>query len=323
MAVGTHALFQAEVGFSRLGLVLIDEQHRFGVLQRQALAGKGVRPDVLVMTATPIPRTLAMTVYGDLEISVLDELPPGRTPIHTRVFFPRQKARAFEALATELENGRQAYVVYPLVEESEKADLADATQGAVELQAALPGVPVALLHGRMKSEEKAQIMEAFRRGETRVLVSTTVVEVGLDIPNATVMLVQEAERFGLSQLHQLRGRVGRGAAQSHCFLLAGERCSLEAKERLAVLEASSDGFVIAEKDLELRGPGEFMGTRQSGIPELAVANLARDVALLEQAQVLAQQVVGADPTLSLPEHRGLAQALEERWEGRLALARVA
>jgi ATP-dependent DNA helicase RecG len=323
MVLGTHALFEADVEFAKLGLVLIDEQHRFGVLQRQALAGKGLRPDVLVMTATPIPRTLAMTLYGDLALSVLDELPPGRTPIQTRIFTRRQRARALEALQVELEEGHQAYVVYPLVEESEKSDLADATQGAATLAEAYPQFRVGLLHGRMKAEEKAKVMDAFRSGAVQLLVSTTVIEVGVDVANASVMVIEEAERFGLSQLHQLRGRVGRGAAVSYCFLLPGGSASGVAAERLSVLATSNDGFVIAEKDLELRGAGEFLGTRQSGIPELAVANLARDGVLLAQAQALAQEVVAQDPSLKRSDHRSLATALEERWEGRLALARVA
>jgi ATP-dependent DNA helicase RecG len=274
------------------------------------------------MTATPIPRTLSMTLYGDLDLSVLDELPPGRTPVLTRVFLGRTRMRAYEALGQELARGRQAYVVYPLVEESEKADLADATQGAATLAQAFPAHRVGLLHGRMKAEQKAKVMDAFRSGEVRLLVSTTVVEVGVDVPNATVMLVEAAERFGLSQLHQLRGRVGRGAAQSVCFLLAGSRFSQDASERLRVLESSSDGFVIAEKDLELRGPGEVLGTRQSGLPELAVANLGRDADLLAVARTLAEEVVRRDPQLKSAEMRPLARALEERWEGRLALAGV-
>jgi ATP-dependent DNA helicase RecG len=283
---------------------------------------KGLRPDVLVMTATPIPRTLAMTLYGDLEVSVIDELPPGRTPIQTRVFTDKQRARVYEQVATELRAGHQAYVVYPLVEESEKIDLADATQGLEQVSRAFPDHRVGLLHGRMSNTEKDEVMAEFRAGRVHVLVCTTVVEVGVDVPNASVMVIEHAERFGLSQLHQLRGRVGRGAAKSHCLLVSAQARSEEARERLAVMERSSDGFVIAEKDLELRGPGEFLGTRQSGMPELAVANLARDVALLDLAQTEARQVVTADPRLEGPAHRGLRKALEDRWEGRLALARV-
>ena len=322
VAVGTHALIEGGTQFERLGLVIIDEQHRFGVLQRHRLMNKGVRPDVLVMTATPIPRTLAMTLYGDLDLSVIDELPPGRTPIATRVFYDKQRARVYEAVAQELAKKHQAYIVYPLVEESEKVDLADATRGAQTIAAAFPEARVGLLHGRMKPEEKDAVMSAFRAGELQILVATTVIEVGVDVPNASVMVIEHAERFGLSQLHQLRGRVGRGAAQSYCFLVSGGGMSSEASERLSVMVESTDGFVIAEKDLELRGPGEFLGTRQSGIPELAVANLARDQALLATASAEARAIVEGDPTLGHPEHARLVRALEERWEGRLALARV-
>jgi len=322
VAVGTHALIQESVEFQRLGLVVIDEQHRFGVIQRHALMAKGLRPDVLVMTATPIPRTLAMTMYGDLDVSVIDELPPGRTPIETRVFVEKARPRALELIKGELEKGHQAYVIFPLVEESEKIDLADATQGAARLQAEFPDARVGLLHGRMKQDEKDAVMGAFRRHELDLLVSTTVVEVGVDVPNASVMVIEHAERFGLSQLHQLRGRVGRGAAKSYCVLLTGYALSEEAVERLRVMEQSTDGFVIAERDLEIRGPGEFLGTRQSGLPELAVANLARDQALLAQAQQEARAIVERDPRLAAPQHARLVKALEERWEGRLKLAQV-
>ncbi len=322
VAVGTHALIQDSVAFAKLGLVVIDEQHRFGVIQRHALMDKGLRPDVVVMTATPIPRTLAMTMYGDLDVSVIDELPPGRTPIETRVFTEKARGRAYELVRSELGKGHQAYVIYPLVEESEKVDLSDATQGAEQLKAQFPNARVGLLHGRMKQDEKDAVMSAFRAHEIDLLVSTTVVEVGVDVPNASVMVMEHAERFGLSQLHQLRGRVGRGAAKSYCVLLTGYALSEEAAERLHVMEESTDGFVIAERDLEIRGPGEFLGTRQSGLPELAVANLARDQVLLAQAQEEARAIVERDPQLEAPEHARLVKALEERWEGRLKLARV-
>jgi ATP-dependent DNA helicase RecG len=322
LAVGTHALIQGDISFDKLGFVVIDEQHRFGVLQRHTLMSKGLKPDVLVMTATPIPRTLAMTMYGDLDVSVIDELPPGRTPVATRVFSEQQRARVYEAVSAELAKGYQAYIVYPLVEESEKLDLQDATQGAEKLQQVFPQARVGLLHGRMKPEEKDAVMEDFRHKRVHVLVCTTVVEVGVDVPNASVMVIESAERFGLSQLHQLRGRVGRGAAVSHCYLVASPARSWESTERLSVMEHSNDGFVIAEKDLEIRGPGEFLGTRQSGLPELAVANLARDGDLLSQAQIEARLILEKDPFLRAPEHQPLVKALEERWEGRLALARV-
>jgi ATP-dependent DNA helicase RecG len=322
IAVGTHALIEGGVAFHKLGLVVIDEQHRFGVIQRHALMDKGVRPDVMVMTATPIPRTLAMTLYGDLDVSVIDELPPGRTPIETKVYSERAKARAWELVKSELAKGHQAYVIYPLVEESEKLDLSDATQGAEELKTIFPNARVGLLHGRMKQAEKDAVMGAFRDHQIDVLVSTTVVEVGVDVPNASVMVMQHAERFGLSQLHQLRGRVGRGAAQSYCVLLSGYALSEDAAGRLAVMEQSSDGFVIAERDLEIRGPGEFLGTRQSGVPELAVANLVRDQPILSVAREEATAIVERDPDLALPEHHRLVKALEERWQGRLKLASV-
>jgi ATP-dependent DNA helicase RecG len=263
-----------------------------------------------------------MTLYGDLDVSVIDELPPGRTPVATRVFNEQQRARVYEAMAGELAKDHQAYVVYPLVEESETLDLEDATRGAEKLQQVFPQARVGLLHGRMKPEEKDAVMEAFREQQIHILVCTTVVEVGVDVPNASVMVIEHSERFGLSQLHQLRGRVGRGAAVSYCYLVASSARSWESTERLAVMEQSSDGFIIAQKDLEIRGPGEFLGTRQSGLPELAVANLARDGDLLSQAQVEARRVLERDPQLRLPEHQGLVKALEERWEGRLALAQV-
>ena len=322
VAVGTHALIQEGVEFQRLGLVVIDEQHRFGVIQRHTLMAKGPRPDTLVMTATPIPRTLAMTLYGDLDVSVIDELPPGRTPIETRIYSEKARPRAYQSVQAELDKGHQAYIVYPLVEESEKVDLADATQGAKDLADEFPKARIGLLHGRMKNDEKEGVMAAFRDRQLDILVCTTVVEVGVDVPNASVMVIEGAERFGLSQLHQLRGRVGRGAAQSWCFLIAGYARSQIATTRLKVMEESNDGFFIAEKDLELRGAGEFLGTRQSGIPELAVANLGRDQALLAQAQDEARAIVADDPELLKPEHQRLVRALEERWEGRLKLARV-
>ncbi len=322
VAVGTHALIVGEVAYQKLGFVVIDEQHRFGVIQRHALMEKGVRPDVLVMTATPIPRTLAMTMYGDLDVSVIDELPPGRTPIETRVYVEKAKPRAFDQVRGELTKGHQAYIVYPLVEESEKVDLADATQGALEIAERFPEARVGLLHGRMKQDEKDAVMGAFRAHQLDILVSTTVIEVGVDVPNASVMVIEHAERFGLSQLHQLRGRVGRGAAKSYCVLLTGYALSEDSRERLAVMEQSSDGFVIAERDLEIRGPGEFLGTRQSGLPELAVANLARDQALLALAQDEARAIILRDPQLQAPEHARLVRALDDRWEGRLKLARV-
>ncbi|MGI5863965.1 MAG: ATP-dependent DNA helicase RecG [Myxococcales bacterium] len=321
LLVGTHAIIQEDVDFQRLGLVIIDEQHRFGVLQRAALVQKGVHPDVLVMTATPIPRTLAMALYGDLDVSVLNELPPGRTPVETRVFPRRQRDEAYRLVAEQVAQGRQAFVVYPLVEESEKLDLASATEGAAELAGRFPSWRIGLLHGRMKADEKDAVMSAFRAHELDVLVSTTVIEVGVDVPNAAVMVVESAERFGLSQLHQLRGRVGRGGGRAWCLLVAALQGET-ATARLAVMERTTDGFVIADEDLRLRGPGEFLGTRQSGLPPLMVADFARDADLLEIAREEALRLVDGDPRLDAPEHAGLRQAIEERWGERLELTRV-
>ncbi|MDX6501288.1 MAG: ATP-dependent helicase RecG [Blastocatellia bacterium] len=284
-AVGTHALIQEGVAFKNLGLVVIDEQHRFGVMQRAALRERGMNPDVLVMTATPIPRSLAMTVYGDLDVSIIDELPPGRTPIETRVFGEEGRQEVKKLIAREVRAGRQIYVVYPLVEESEKMDLRDATRRYEYLRdQVFPKFSVGLLHGRMKPEEKEEVMRRFISGEIQILVSTTVIEVGVDVPNASVIVVEHAERFGLSQLHQLRGRVGRGAEQSFCVLLASEKQTEVARERLGIMEETNDGFKIAEKDLEIRGPGEVMGTRQAGLPEFRVANLVRDLDILQTAR---------------------------------------
>ncbi|BDG06601.1 ATP-dependent DNA helicase RecG [Anaeromyxobacter oryzae] len=323
IAVGTHALLEEDVGFDRLGVVVVDEQHRFGVLQRASLISKGRRPDVLVMTATPIPRTLALAFYGDLDQSKIGELPPGRTPVTTKLYGDSQRKGAYDLARKELEAGRQAYVVYPLVEESEKSDLADATTGAAELARIFAGHAVGLLHGRMKGDEKQAVMERFRAGELKVLVATTVIEVGVDVPNATVMIVEHAERFGLSQLHQLRGRVGRGAAKSWCLLLAHfKRAGDEARERLKAMERTQDGFEIARVDLQLRGPGELLGTRQSGQQLLEIADLYRDEAILEEAREEAFALIEADPTLARMEHAAAREALLGRWGRRVSLARI-
>jgi ATP-dependent DNA helicase RecG len=323
LIVGTHALIQEDVQFNALGLAVIDEQHRFGVLQRATLKRKGYHPDVLVMTATPIPRTLAMTVYGDLDVSVIDELPPGRLAVITKLCYDSRRAESYDLLRRELCQGRQAYVVYPLIDESEKTDLRAATAMAEQLQREVfPEFRVGLLHGRLKSDEKEQIMRAFSAGELQVLVSTTVIEVGVDIPNATVMLVEHAERFGLAQLHQLRGRVGRSHHQAYCLLMAEFPMSEEAKQRLRALTESHDGFVIAERDLEIRGPGEFLGTRQSGMPELRVAHLIRDQRVLSEARREAFALVAKDPQLALSEHMALRQALMERWQQKFELMHV-
>ncbi len=285
LVVGTHALIQESVQFSKLGFAVVDEQHRFGVLQRAELRRRGMNPDVLVVTATPIPRSLAMTVYGDLEVSIIDELPPGRTPIQTFVRGDDRREKIYEFIREQITAGRQAYVVYPIIEESEKLDLRNATEMYENLSAEIfPEFSVGLLHGKMKPVEKEAVMKAFSANDIQVLVATTVVEVGVDVPNASVMLIEHAERFGLSQLHQLRGRVGRGAAESYCILLAQFAKTKEARERLKVMEETTDGFKIAEKDLEIRGPGEVMGTRQAGVPAFRIANIVRDQKVLEVAR---------------------------------------
>jgi ATP-dependent DNA helicase RecG len=320
--VGTHALVQEGVAFRRLGLAVVDEQHRFGVVQRAALRGKGDHPDVLVMTATPIPRTLALTVYGDLELSVLDELPPGRSPVRTYLREEAARPGVYEFLAREMAAGRQVYVVCPQVEESEASDLRAATEMAERLQRQVfPDRAIGLLHGRMSLAEKDAVMRRFRDGAVQLLVATTVIEVGIDVPNASVMVIEHAERFGLSQLHQLRGRVGRGSGRSYCILFAGA-ASEEARRRLEVMVASADGFRIAEADLELRGPGDFFGVRQAGLPELRIADLLRDRALLEEARREAFALVARDPSLTAPAHQALRAALLARWRGKIDLASV-
>ena len=295
IVVGTHALIQEEVGFRRLGLVVVDEQHRFGVVQRSELSDKSRLADVLTMTATPIPRTLALTLYGDLDISVVDELPPGRKSVRTVLRRRDRRELIFAFAADQIRGGRQAYVIYPVVEEAEKRDLKSAVEACAELQGGLlRGFKVGLLHGRMKPEEKSAVMEGFKEGEIQVLVSTTVIEVGIDVPNATLMIVEHAERFGLAQLHQLRGRVGRGADQSYCILITGKDSAegSDAVTRLRTLCRSQDGFEIARRDLELRGPGELFGTRQAGLPEYAVDDLVEGEELLALARREAGRAVG-------------------------------
>jgi ATP-dependent DNA helicase RecG len=291
--IGTHALIQESVSFDKLGLAVIDEQHRFGVMQRAELRARGLNPDVLVMTATPIPRSLTMTIYGDLDVSVIDEMPPGRTPIETLVLGEEQRLEVKQTIAREVRAGRQVYVVYPLIEESEKMDLKDATRRYEYLRdKVFPKFSVGLVHGKMKAADKEEIMRRFVAREIQILVSTTVIEVGVDVPNASVMVVEHAERFGLSQLHQLRGRVGRGAEKSYCLLLASETKTSVATERLGIMAETNDGFKIAEKDLELRGPGELLGTRQSGLPEFRIANLVRDQKILDAAKKEADFYLG-------------------------------
>ena len=339
VAIGTHALIQQGVRFKNLGLAVVDEQHKFGVLQRKTLIDKGYKPDVLVLTATPIPRTLAMTVYGDLDASVIDVLPPGRKPVRTFLFHDTQRRRAYQIVRDELRAERQAYVVYPLVEESEKTDLQAAIQGAEQLQKGeLSEFRVGLLHGRMKAAEKEAVMADFKSGTIQVLVATTVIEVGVDVPNAAVILIEHAERFGLAQLHQLRGRVGRSTHQSYCLLMAQhvgrgrtqlgrrpmerEESVSTARERLEALVRSNDGFVIAEDDLRIRGPGEFFGLRQWGMPEFRVANLVRDHDLLQQARQEAFSLLKSDPGLKEPAHQGLREAMLRKWEKKLELGSI-
>jgi ATP-dependent DNA helicase RecG len=318
LVVGTHALVEDPVAFRELGLAIIDEQHRFGVMQRAALRAKGMHPDILVMTATPIPRTLALTTYGDLDVSVMREMPPGRMPIKTIAKPESRRDEIYDFMRSQLDRGRQAYVIYPLVEESAKVDLRAATEMADHLQQdVFPAYRVALLHGRLKQDDKDRVMHAFGRGEFHVLVSTTVVEVGVDVPNASVMVVEHAERFGLSQLHQLRGRVGRGPHQSYCILLYQAPLSEGGRERLKALTETTDGFVIAERDLALRGPGDFFGTRQSGMPTLRVGDLLRDHQLMEEAR--------REAILALESGRdadALTSFVRSSWEQRFGLVGV-
>jgi len=315
MLVGTHALLTQGVDFANLGLVVTDEQHRFGVSQRSILRQKGVTPDVLFLSATPIPRTLAMAVYGDLDVSVLDELPQGRIPIRTYHVDDERLPRALRFVRQQLTQGRQVYVVAPLIEESEElSDVSSATQLYSEMQEVFAGFPVSLLHGRMKSAEKEAVMRSFVAGETCVLVSTTVIEVGIHVPNATVMLIYHAERFGLAQLHQLRGRVGRGNQQSYCFLVSSQPSDL-ARERIETMTQTTDGFKIAERDLELRGPGELLGTRQSGLPEFTVGDLGRDLNIMEVARNEARTYIGNPDFWLLPKYRLLREAVEQETPG--------
>jgi ATP-dependent DNA helicase RecG len=325
LLVGTHALFEREVEFRRLGLAVVDEQHRFGVMQRAALKRKGHRPDVLVMTATPIPRSLALTLYGDLDLSVIDELPPGRTPVRTVVRGEADRERVYAGLRREIGRGRQAYVVVPLVEETAKSDLKNATALAEDLRTRVfPDLRVGLVHGRMKGAEKDAVMQAFAGGEIQVLVATTVIEVGVDVANATLMIVEHAERFGLSQLHQLRGRVGRSAAQSHCVLMAGDggARSHEARERLAIMEQTNDGFRIAQKDLGLRGPGAVFGTQQHGLSDLQFLSVILKAGdLVEAARREAQALVAGGPK-GCALARDILGSLRPGWKKRLELIRV-
>ena len=325
VAVGTHALIEDTVAFKDLGLAVVDEQHRFGVVQRAKMFKKGQRPHVLMMTATPIPRSLAMTAYGDLDVTAIDELPAGRKPIETRVYPDSRRDEMLAFVKGQLREGRQAYVVYPLVEESESetlADVKDAETGAAELMEALRPYRVDLVHGRMLSYEKEEAMERFKGGETDLLVATTVIEVGVDVPNATVMVIEHAERFGLAQLHQLRGRVGRGADQSYCFLMAGFKRTADADARLDTMERTTDGFEISEEDLKLRGAGDFFGTRQSGLPDLKIGDVVRDQEILAEAREAAFTLAEADPGLRDADHAAMRAHFARTAPRSLGFARV-
>lgn len=320
LIIGTHAVLQEGVDFKRLGLGIIDEQHRFGVRQRSVLRQKGDNPHMLVMTATPIPRTLSLTLYGDLDLSVVDEMPPGRTPVETFVISEAHRSRAYDKIRETVNASGQVYIVFPLVEESEKSDLLAASEGAELLQKKVfPDLRIGLLHGRMTPSEKEIVMRRFKARELDILVSTTVIEVGVDVPNATLIVVEHAERFGLAQLHQLRGRVGRGDIASTCILLKSYKCSIDGEKRLEVMKSTNDGFRIAEADLEIRGPGEFLGTRQSGLPDFRIASILRDGRILEEARSDAFAFVESQTFEDSPS---VLDALKERWGNRLELASI-
>lgn len=310
--VGTHALIEDDVEFRDLGLAVIDEQHRFGVAQRARLWGKNtIGPHVLVMTATPIPRTLAMTVYGDLDVSVIDELPPGRKPVTTVLRYEPQRLQVYKATYAQLRAGRQVYIVYPLIDENEKLDLRSLSEGYDIIRDTFRDFKVAFVHGRMKPAEKDWQMQLFASGEARILVATTVIEVGVNVPNASVMIIENAERFGLSQLHQLRGRVGRGADQSYCILMSRHNIAKDTRKRLELMTQTTDGFVVAEADMQMRGPGDIEGTMQSGTPfELRLTNLATDGIVVQMARDAAERLLDSDPELSQPDNAPFRRELE-------------
>ncbi len=323
--IGTHALIEDVVEYNKLGMVVIDEQHRFGVAQRARLWSKSsVPPHVLVMTATPIPRTLAMTLYGDLDVSVIDELPPGRKPIKTIHQYDRNRLKVFGFMRDQIKKGRQIYVVYPLIQESEKLDLKDLTDGyeSIVREFQPPQYAVSIVHGRMKPADKDYEMQRFVKGQTHIMVATTVIEVGIDVPNASVMVIESAERFGLSQLHQLRGRVGRGADQSYCILMSKDGLSADARKRLEVMVSTNDGFQIAETDLQLRGPGDIQGTQQSGILDLKIADLTQDESILKFARGQAKLLLEDDPGISNPKNRVIQKRLQDLYHDRLFWSRI-
>ena len=311
--IGTHALLEDKVQFKNLGLAVIDEQHRFGVAQRAKLWGKNrmIPPHVLVMTATPIPRTLAMTVYGDLDVSIIDELPAGRKPIKTTHQTDANRAKVFGFIRKEIEKGRQAYVVYPLIEESSKLDLKHLEDGYESISRAFPDLHISIVHGKMKPADKEFEMQRFVKGETHIMVATTVIEVGVNVPNASIMVIENAERFGLAQLHQLRGRVGRGAEQSYCILMTGKKLSKNGRTRMETMVRTTDGFEIANVDLQLRGPGDMSGTQQSGVLDLLLADLSKDQDILTEARNAAETIIEGDTQLTKPEHQGLSYHLQK------------
>jgi ATP-dependent DNA helicase RecG len=322
--VGTHALLEDKVQFKSLGLAVIDEQHRFGVAQRAKLWSKNKNffPHVLVMTATPIPRTLAMTLYGDLDVSVIDELPPGRKPIETVHRYDQNRLKVFGFIKRQIAAGRQIYFVYPLIEESEKMDLKHLEDGYESISRAFPEVPVSIVHGKMKSKDKNYEMQRFVKGETRIMVATTVIEVGVDVANASVMVIENSERFGLAQLHQLRGRVGRGADQSYCILMTDVKISKEGRTRIQTMVRTNDGFEIADVDLKLRGPGDLMGTQQSGVLDLLIADLGRDGKLLQLAREKAVKVLESDPDLDHAENMNIRRQIAQQSKSSLNWSRI-
>ena len=319
MLIGTHALIEDKVVFSNLGFAVIDEQHRFGVAQRAKLAAKNIQPPhVLIMTATPIPRTLAMTLYGDLDVSVIDELPPGRKPIKTMHFNETQRLRMFGFMKEQIQLGRQVYVVYPLIQESEKLDYQNLQQGYENIvnEFPLPHYNISIVHGKLNNDQKEFEMQRFVKGETQIMVATTVIEVGVNVPNASVMVIESAERFGLSQLHQLRGRVGRGAEQSYCILMTGYKLGVDSRTRMETMVRTNDGFEISEVDLKLRGPGDIEGTQQSGILDLKLADLAKDGQILQMARNAAQQILEEDAELNLNKNKVYKEYLVNKQKNR-------
>ena len=312
LVIGTHALIEDNVEFGKLGLVVIDEQHRFGVVQRKKLRDKGILSNLLVMSATPIPRSLALSIYGDLDISIIDELPPGRKPIQTVHQFDNRRPSMYAFLRKQIQEGRQVYIVYPLIQESEKMDIKNLEDGYLHICEEFPEYKVSKVHGKMKPAEKEEEMQRFLRNETQIMVATTVIEVGVNVPNASVMVIENAERFGLSQLHQLRGRVGRGADQSYCVLVTGYKLTEETRKRIEIMVQTNDGFEIAEADLKLRGPGDLEGTQQSGVAfDLKIADIARDGQLLQYVREIAERLLEEDPEGVRPENAIVWQQLKE------------